>query len=177
MKTTSLSSIQQEEDFKTLCQMTTNLLELSEGELASRSRKKHLQVPRMVVSVVANMIDETHYNIIAKVINRDRNCINYYVNMHQSNYRTYPEYRDLFNKIYDKYDYIKKSKRTFEDIYHLREHLRSNGVHNSEKKQVLIKVVSGKVSVNVKTTYSDFSNKLELIRFAMQDCNYKLLIK
>jgi len=177
MKTTSLSNIQQEEDFKTLCQMTTNLLELSEGELASRSRKKHLQLPRMVVSVVANMIDETHYNIIAKGINRDRTCINYYVNMHQSNYRTYPEYRDLFNNIYDKYSNIKESKKTFDDKYRLKHHLISNNIKDSEKKQVKIQVKSGKISVNVNVSYQDFSKTLELISFAMQDCNYKLLIK
>ena len=177
MKTTSLFKVQQQEYFDALCQMTTNMLQLPEGSLASRSRKKHLQLPRMVVSVVASMVDETHYNVIAKGINRDRTCINYYVNMHKSNYRTYPEYRDLFNKIYDKYDNIKKSKRTFEDIIELRNHLSAHGVISSEKKQVLIKVTSGKVSVNIKTTYADFSNTLEKINFALTDCNYKLHIR
>ena len=177
MKTTSLSRIQQQAYFKTLCQMTTNMLELPEGSLASKSRKKHLQLPRMVVSVVAHMVDETHYNIIAKSINRDRTLINYYVNMHKSNYRSYPEYRDLFNKIFNSYSEIKKSKKTFEDMYHLRDHLRSNGVKHSDNPQTTIRVKSGKVGVDIKVSFKDFSNQLELISFALTDCNYKLLIK
>lgn len=177
MKTTSLSKIQQESYFKTLCQMATNMLELPEGSLSSKSRKKELQLPRMVVSVVSNMIDETHYNVIANGISRDRTCINYYVNMHKSNYRTYPEYRDLFNKIYNSYAEIKNSKRTFEDMYHLREHLRANGVRHSQTPQTTIRVKSGKISVDIKVSYRDFSSQLDLITLALTNCNYKLLIK
>ena len=176
MKKTSLSKIQQTSYFKTLCQMTTNILELEEGSLASKSRRKHLQVPRMVVSVVSKMVDDTHFDIIASGINRDRTLINYYMHMHKSNYRTYPEYRDLFNKIYNSYTEIKNSKRTFEDMYHLREHLRANGVKHSENPQTTIRVKSGKVSVDIKVSYRDFSNQLELINLGLTDCNYKLLI-
>ena len=176
MKTTCLSKIQQEDNFKALCQMTTNMLELEQGSLASKSMKRTLQLPRMVVSVVSNMLDETHYNVIAKGINRDRTLINYYVNMHKSNYRSFPEYRDLFNKIFNSYAEIKESKRTFEDMLHLRDHLRSNGVRNSENQQTTIRVKSGRVSVDVKVSYRDFSNQLELISFALTNCNYKLII-
>ena len=177
MKTTCLSKIQQEDNFKALCQMTTNMLQLEKGSLSSKSRNKELRLPRMVVSVVSNMIDETHYNVIANGISRDRTCINYYVNMHKSNYRTYPEYRDLFNKIYNSYAEIKDSKRTFEDMLHLRDHLRSNGVRNSENKQTTIRVKSGRVSVDVKLSFRDFSSQLELITLALTNCNYKLVIK
>jgi hypothetical protein len=174
MKMTSLSKVQQEEYFEALLDLTTNILELPEGSLASRSRKKHLQLPRMVVSVVANMIDETHYNVIAKGINRDRTSVNYYVNMHQSNLRSYPEYRNLFNDIYNKYLNIKKSKKTFIDILHLKNHLNSFGVKNSEKEQITIRIKSGDVSIDIKVSYLDLSFQLELINLAMKNCNYKL---
>lgn len=177
MKTTCLSRVQQEDNFKALCKMTTNMLELEEGSLALKSRKRELQLPRMVVSVVANMVDETHYNIIAKGIGRDRTLINYYIGMHKSNYRSFPEYRDLFNKIFNSYAEIKDSKRTFEDMYHLRDHLRSNGVRHSENPQTTIRVKSGKVSVDIKVSYRDFSNQYELITLALTNCNYKLLYK
>ena len=177
MKTTSLSRVQQESYFKTLCQLTTNMLELPEGSLATRSRKRAFQLPRMVVSVVANMVDETHYNVIAEGIKRDRTCINYYINMHKSNYRSFPEYRELFNKIYNSYAQIKNSKRTFEDMYHLREHLRANGVRHSENPKTTIRIKSGKVGVDIKVSYAEFSNTLEMINLALTDCNYKLLIR
>ena len=176
MKKTSLSKIQQKSYFKTLCQMTTNILELEEGSLSSKSRKKYLQVPRMVVSVVARIVDDTHFDVIAEGINRDRTLINYYMHMHKSNYRTYPAYRDLFNKIYNSYTEINLSKRTFIDMYHLREYLRGKGVNHSEKPQTTIRIKSGKVGVDIKVSFRDFSNTLELINLALTDCNYKLII-
>jgi len=171
---TSLSKVQQEEYFEALLDFTTNILELPEGSLASKSRKKHLQLPRMIVSVVANMIDETHYNVIAKGINRDRTSVNYYINMHESNLRGYPEYRNLFNDIYKKYLNLKQSKKTFIDILHLKNHLDSFGVKNSEKQQITLRIKSGKVGVNIKVSYLDLSFQLELINLAMKNCNYKL---
>ncbi len=113
--------MEQELNFKTLCQMTTNMLELPEGSLAQKSRRQELQIPRMVVSVVSKMVDNTHFDIIASGINRDRTLINYYMKMHKSNYRSFPKYRDMFNKIYNAYNDIQGAKRTFIDKYHLRE--------------------------------------------------------
>ena len=126
MKKTSLSKIQQKSYFKTLCQMTTNILELEEGSLSSKSRKKYLQVPRMVVSVVARIVDDTHFDVIAEGINRDRTLI--------------------------------------------------KGVNHSEKPQTTIRIKSGKVGVDIKVSFRDFSNTLELINLALTDCNYKLII-
>jgi transcription-repair coupling factor (superfamily II helicase) len=174
MKMTSLFKAQQEEYFNNLCQMVTNMLELPEGSLASKSRKKQLQVPRMVVSVVSNMLDETHFNIIANGINRDRSLIFYYMKMHKSNLRSYPEYRKLFNEVYNKYLNIKQSKKTFIDMLHLRHHLNSFGIKNSEKEQITIRIKSGEVGVDIKVSYLDLSFQLELINLAMKDCNYKL---
>ena len=89
--------MEQELNFKTLCQMTTNMLELPEGSLADKSRRQELQIPRMVVSVVSKMVDNTHFDIISSGIKRDRTLINYYMKMHKSNYRSFPKYRDMFN--------------------------------------------------------------------------------
>ena len=166
--------MEQELNFKTLCQMTTNMLELPEGSLADKSRREELQIPRMVVSVVSKMIDNTHFNIIASGINRDRTLINYYMKMHKSNYRSFPKYRDMFNKIYNAYKDIQGAKRTFADKYHLREHLRQGGVRHSTNPQTTIRVKSGKVKIDIKVSYRDFSNQLELCKLALTDCNYNI---
>tara|TARA_R100000700_G_scaffold23825_1_gene30720 strand:+ start:57 stop:566 length:510 start_codon:yes stop_codon:yes gene_type:complete len=168
--------MEQELNFKTLCQMTTNMLELPEGSLAYKSRREELQIPRMVVSVVSKMIDNTHFNIIASGINRDRTLINYYMKMHKSNYRSFPKYRDMFNKIYNAYKDIQGAKRTFADKYHLREHLRQGGVRHSTNPQTTIRVKSGKVKIDIKVSYRDFSNQLELCKLALTDCNYNINI-
>ena len=173
---TSLSKIQQEQDFKNLCKLTTNLLELPEGVLSSKSRKQELQTPRTVVSVVARMINETHQTVIAKELNRDRSLIYHYEKMHQSNYRTFPEYREIFNKIYNAYIDIQGAKRAFIDMYHLREHLRQNGIKHSSICQTTIRITSGEVGVDIKLSYRDFSDQLELINLALRDCKYNLEI-
>lgn len=152
-----LSKIKQQQNFKTLCKLTTNLLELPEGSLGSKSRKQHLQIPRTIVSVVARMVNETHQTIIAKELNRDRSLIYHYEKMHQSNYRTYPKYRDIFNKVYNAYTCIEGAKRTFIDMYHLRNHLKEYGVKNSAKGQTTIRITSGIVGVDIKLSYHDFS--------------------
>ena len=61
-----------EDNFKTLCNLTTSLVGLRKGSLSCKSRKQEFQIPRSVVSVISRMIDETHPNVIAKVLKRDR---------------------------------------------------------------------------------------------------------
>ncbi len=95
-----------EDNFKTLCNLTTSLMGLRKGSLAFKSRKSELQVPRAVASVVARMVDDTHPTIIAKEIKRDRVSVWHYEKMHQSNYRTFPKYRETFNKIYNAYNLV-----------------------------------------------------------------------
>jgi hypothetical protein len=164
------------DNFKTLCDLTTSLMGLRKGSLAFKSRKSELQIPRAVASVVARMVDDTHPTIIAKEIKRDRVSVWHYEKMHQSNYATWERYRDCFNKIYNAYTNIQGAKRTFSDMYHLRHHLREQGVKHSANPQATIKITSGDVGVDIKVSYRDFYNQLELCKLALRDCNYNLEI-
>jgi len=169
--------MKQEENFSNLCKMTTSLLELPEDSLAQKSRRQEFQIPRMVVSVVSKMIDNTHFDVISKGIKRDRTLINYYMKMHKSNYRSFPKYRDMFNKIYSAYKDIQGAKRTFIDKFHLLHHLRERNVEHSPNAQTTIRVKSGNIKVDIKVSYKDFSDQLELINLALKDCNYNIDIK
>jgi hypothetical protein len=162
------------DNFKTLCDLTTSLMGLRKGSLAFKSRKSELQIPRAVASVVARMVDDTHPTIIAKEIKRDRVSVWHYEKMHQSNYSTRERYRDCFNKIYNAYTNIQGAKRTFSDTFHLRHHLREQGVKHSANPQTTIKITSGDVGVDIKVSYKDFYNQLELCKLALRDCNYNL---
>ena len=164
------------DNFKTLCDLTTSLMGLRKGSLAFKSRKSEIQIPRAVASVVARMVDDTHPNIIAKEIKRDRVSVWHYEKMHQSNYSTWERYRDCFNKIYNAYTNIQGGKRTFTDMFHLRHHLREQGVKHSAKPQTTIKITSGDVGVDIKVSYKDFYDQLELCKLALRDCNYNLEI-
>tara|TARA_R100000734_G_C3319046_1_gene114122 strand:- start:2268 stop:2795 length:528 start_codon:yes stop_codon:yes gene_type:complete len=166
----------QEDNFKNLCDLTTRLVGLRKGSLAFKSRKQEYQIPRSVASVVARMIDETHRTIIAKELKRDRSLIYHYEKMHEFNYRSFPKYREVFNLVYNAYSSIQGSKRTFSDSRELEIYLRENGVSNSDKYQTIIKVTSGRAECNIRLSYKDFYNQLELCKFALTDCNYNLEI-
>jgi|TARA_R110002020_G_scaffold110222_8_gene254647 hypothetical protein len=166
----------EEMNFKILCDLTTNLVGLSKGSLSYKSRKQKYQVPRAVASVVARMIDETHRTTISKELKRDRSLIYHYEKMHESNYRTFPKYREVFNKVYNAYSNIQGSKRTFVDAKQLKIYLRDNGIENSEKHQTTIRVTSGRISTDIKVSYKNFYDQLEKCKFAMTDCNYNLEI-
>ena len=165
-----------EDNFKTLCNLTTSLMGLRKGSLSFKSRKSELQVPRTVAAVVSRMVDNTHRTIISKELKRDRSLIYHYEKMHTSNYASWKKYRDCFNKIYNAYTSIHDSKRTFTDMFHLRHHLREQGVKHSSICQTTIKITSGKVGVDIKVSYKDFYEQLELCKLALRDCNYNLEI-
>jgi hypothetical protein len=165
-----------EDNFKTLCKLTTRLLDLPEGALASRNRKVKYQVPRAVVSIIARIEDDIHRDIIAKIINRNRTSINHYERTHSSNYSSFPYYRDTFNKIYNAYVDIKETKKTFIDMYHLKEHLRKNGVKHSSNHQTTIRIIAGKFGTDIKVSYRDFYSQLENCKLALQDYQYEIEI-
>ena len=165
-----------EDNFKTLCNLTTSLMGLRKGSLAFKSRKSELQIPRAVASVVGRMVDDIHPTIIAKEIKRDRVSVWHYEKMHTSNYSTWERYRDCFNKVYNAYTNVLGKKRTFSDMYHLRQHLKGHDVKNSTKHQATIRIASGEVRVDIKVSYKDFYNQLDLCKLALRDCNYNLEI-
>ena len=166
----------EEINFKILCDLTTNLVGLRKGALSFKSREQKYQVPRAVASVVARMVDETHRTVIAKELKRDRSLVYHYERMHQSNYRSFPKYRETFNRVYNAYSNIQGAKRTFADENQLKDYLRENGVTNSEKHQTIIRIKSGRVEADIKVSYKDFYDMLEKCKFVMTDCNYNLEI-
>lgn len=166
----------EENNFKTLCNLTTSLMGLRKGSLAYKSRRSELQIPRAVASVVARMVDNIHPSIIAKQIKRDRVSVWHYEQTHQSNYSSYERYRNCFNKIYNAYTNVSVDKRTFTDLFHLKHHLKEHGVKDDINHQTTIKIMSGKVGLHVKVSYKNFYEQLGLCKLALQDCNYTLEI-
>ena len=100
--------------------------------------------------------------------------MNHYERCHSANYSSFPLYRDTFNKVYNAYADIKDAKLTFIDLYNLQEHLRKNGIHDSLKHQTTIRIVSGKFGKDVKVSYKDFYNQLELCKLALQNYQHEI---
>jgi hypothetical protein len=173
---TTLFKMEASKNFKNLCNLTTEIVGLEEGSLSCKSRKKKYQIPRAVASMVGIIKSGIHFTVIAAEINRDRSLIYHYQKNHKSEYKSYPEYRDLFNKVYKAYTSIQESKPCFTNADELREHLRVFGIYSNNNPQVKIKVISGKVSVMYKFSYQDFSGKLEIIKLALKeyDMDFKI---
>ena len=165
-----------QDNFKNLCDLTTSLMGLRKGSLSYKSRAQKYQVPRSVAAVVARMVDDTHPTVIAKEIKRDRVSVYHYERTHNSNYKSFPKYREIFNKVFNAYSNIKGSKKTFADLEHLRQYLRENCIIDSDNHQTTLRITSGKVVLDIKVSYKDFYNQLEKCKFALTDCNYNLEI-
>jgi len=167
------SKMTKEDNFKNLCNLTTSLLGLRKGSLSYKSRKQELQVARSIASVIARIEYKIPHSTIAKVINRDRTLIYHYEKNHKNNYSTFPKYRDIFNKVFNAFQSIEDSKKSFFDLQQLKDYLRKNEVFNSEKHQVTIRITSGKVGTDIKVSYRDFYNQLENVTLALQNFKYK----
>jgi hypothetical protein len=165
-----------EDNFKNLCNLTTNIMGLPKGSLAYRSRKIELQIPRAAASVIATM-DNIHCTVIAKVIKRNRSLIYHYNKMHSANYSSWEKYRNTFNQIYMAHTQLENAKKEFFDLQHLKEHLRNAGIYNSEKQQTIIRIKCGKIGTDVKVSFREFYNTLELCKLALQDYKYQIEIK
>ena len=169
-----LSKMNTEDNFKNLCDLTTSLVGLPKGSLALKTRKTEYQVPRMVAAMVARIEDETHRETIAKVLDRNRTSINHYERCHSANYSSFALYRETFIKVFNAYTEIKDAKLTFIDLYNLQEHLRKSGIHDSLKHQTTIRITSGKLGADVKVSYKDFYNQLELCKLALQNYQHEI---
>ena len=165
----------QKDNFKQICNLTTNVLGLRKGSLAYKSRRQELQIARMIAGVIARNEEGIKHKIIAEELNRDRSLIYHYEKSHIANY-TWEKYRDAYNKVYLCYHKLENSKNIFEDPYIMKEFLIKKGVKEHVKNEVQILVKSGKVGCTIKTSYMDFSNQLENIKLALNNTNYKFQI-
>jgi len=164
-----------EDNFKNLCNLTTSIMGLRKGSLSHKSRRTELQVPRAAASVIATM-DKVHCTVIAKVLNRNRSLIYHYNKMHNANYSSWEKYRTTFNQIYMAYTHLENAKKEFFDLQHLQDYLRKSGVIASDKHQTSIRIKCGKVGTDIKVSYREFYNQLELCKLALQDYRYEIEI-
>ena len=163
------------DNFIHICNLTTSVMGLPKGSLAYKSRKQNIQIPRMVAAVIGRIEEGISHTIIAEVINRHRASIYHYEKCHQGNY-TWEKYRDIFNLVYMTYKQIEQSKKVFIDKYYMKEFLLKNGVKENPKLEAQIMIKSGEVDIIINTSYMDFSNQLENIKFALREYKYEMQI-
>ena len=166
----------EEYNFKNLCDLTTSVLGLPKGSLALKSRKRPLQVARAIAGYIARSEEDIHRTTIGKVLNRNRSLIYHYENTHKGNYATCPVYRSAFNIIYKAYKDIGGTKEFFLDKDFMKSYLLKNGIKETLDFNVVLEVKSGQAVCEIKTSFFDFSNQLENVKFALKDYHYTIKI-
>ena len=161
------------QNFKNLCNLTTELVGLPKGSLSCKSRKHKYQVPRAVISMIARLEEDVHQTVIAKELNRDRSLIYHYEKMHQSNYRTYEKYRKTYIDVYIEYCNHIKQNKVFKTQSSFINYLAKHNICSSETYNTELYLRSGNFYVNLKLNYKDFYNVIEIIKFALKDYHYE----
>ena len=164
-----------EYNFKSICNLTTRVMGLPDGALASKSRKRPLQVARSISGYIARTEEDIDRKIIAKGLNRHRSLIYHYEKTHKQNYATCLIYRTAFNKIYKAYKDVSGTKEVFVDNDFMKHYLLKNGIVETLDPEVLLEIKSGQSVCVIKTSYMDFSNQLENVKFVLK--NYHFTIK
>ena len=163
----------QDENFKYLCNLTTDVVGLPKGSLACKSREQKFQVPRAVISMIARLEEDIHQTVIAKGLKRDRSLIYHYEKMHKSNYATFPKYRKTFIDVYIAYCNTKKQNKVFKTQKQFEDCLIENKIKSSETYQTIVHLRSGNFYIDLKLNFKEFYNVIEIIKFALKDYHYE----
>tara|TARA_R100001082_G_scaffold35561_1_gene18550 strand:+ start:4293 stop:4844 length:552 start_codon:yes stop_codon:yes gene_type:complete len=171
--------ITDEQDVNDLIKLSCQICEIDKEGLFGKSRLREYQLPRTVISNIARIDMKIHYNIIAKVLNRDRSSIYHYEKNHLEWYEVYKPYRRIFNKVYNAFTDLKYNLKKFPRPEDIKSFLLKKGVTEDINGKVLINIKCGDVETVMKTNYRNFSEHIELISLALNQDHYefKLSVK
>lgn len=166
----------EEINFKSICDLTTRVMGLPTGCLPYKNRSRNIQVARAAASYIAITEENIDRNTIAKVLNRDRTATYHYEYTHKKNFKHCSVYRDTFTKVYKEYMNVDVAKDLFVDSDHMKSYLLQNKVVESKNSNVKLEVKSCGIKCVVKTSYFDYLNQLENIKFALTNYHYTIKI-
>jgi len=109
------------DNFKHICNLTTNIMGLRKGSLSYRSRKQEIQLARNIAGVIG-IREGIKREVIAKHLKRHRTLIYHYEKQHKDWFGTksYPYYAKAYTKVFSAYQEIEDSRKQFTDKFHLR---------------------------------------------------------
>tara|TARA_R100001443_G_scaffold25529_1_gene38381 strand:- start:248 stop:772 length:525 start_codon:yes stop_codon:yes gene_type:complete len=172
----TLFKMTEELNFKAICDLTTNVLNMPKGSLSLRSRKRPLQVARSVAAYLGRSEEDIHRTIIGKVLNRDRSLIYHYEHRHKFLYRSCSLYRNTFSTVYKAYKDFDGEKDIFINGKLMKSHLLKEGIKECENSDVIIEVKSGEAVCQINTSFFKFSDELKKINLAMSNYHFNVKI-
>ena len=169
----------EKDNFEYICNLTTRVLGFTVDDLALKSRKRPLHIARAVAAYIGRTEELIHPKIIAKAFKRHRTLIYHYEHSHKANYASSEAYRNAFTKVYKAYKNLDDNMKIFLDGDFMKRYLLKNGVKESKadkNSRVILEVKSDKVKCKINTSYFDFSNQLEIIKFVLKNYHYTIKI-
>jgi hypothetical protein len=166
----------EEFNFKSICDITTRVMKLPTNSLSLKSRERHIQSARSVAGYIGLTEENTPRNIIAKVLCRDRTATYHYEHTHKKNYANCEIYRNTFNKVYKAYKSIEGDKDIFLDGEYMKSYLLKNGVREVKNPDVFVEIKSGQVKCIINTSYFEFHNQIEIVKFTLKNYHYTIKI-
>lgn len=169
----------EDDTVRNLVAIATEVMDLSEGAICSKSRKLEIQMPRMVVSNICRLEHGIHPEVIAHVLDRDRTSIYHYEKQHNDLEKWKP-YIETYFKVITRYaekNMIEKLK--FNTKEQLKEFLENEGIDfNVKNPQVTIEVKTHipRMSVEVPAIYSNFSDVVKDLKTLLQSYEHKIQI-
>ena len=143
-------------ELEQLCDIATNICNIPKGHLSNLG---------------------IHHKVIANYINKDRSSIYHYVKKHESDYASYPEYRNKFNEIYNAHTEMTKEKEEFKNESEILEFLAKRGIKNSKFPTMFITIKTENFAVNIGTTFRDFSNYYDICNESLKNYKVKISIR
>ena len=167
----------QKDKFIKLCLLAENTLEIPNGSLASSSREQQIVDARKAVAIIGHKEQSTPFDIMADVLKKNRTSFYYYINKERKTFAHNKPFRNTYLTVFKAYKNLDNNLNIFIDKRDMKEFLFRNGVKDhKDKYDFFIRVNSGDVSVDIKTTYFDYLDQEKRIKLALMDYKYDYII-
>lgn len=166
----------EEINFKYICDLTTEVMGLPIGSLAYKNRSRNIQTARSVAGYIGLIEENINRNIIALVLNRSRPATYHYERAHKKNFKHCIVYRNTFTKVYKKYKELDGEKSLFTSSKKIKKYLLKNKVYESRNSDIKLEVISGEAKCFIYTNYFDYLNQIKNINIAMENHECKINI-
>ena len=153
-------SITDQREVRSVLDKAVEVFKIPLPVLKGKTREQPVQIARMVVSNICRVANKIHYTNICPELNRDRTSVYHYEKMHESNFATFPKYRDAYNTLFDQLYSNPLPILTKPGIKNI---LKEAGIYGT-KGSISIIITSGLSSHSITETNGGFTKTVEALR-------------
>ena len=161
------------DNFKEVCDLTTRVLGLRKGTHRYSGRMQDITLCRLVAANIGRQEMKIKHTIIAKELNRHRSSIYYYEKEHEDKLVGWGKYRKAYLKVLKAYENLSDDKDFFVSDSQLEQHLKRYDLSDCDRHDMKIVITSGKAKTEIKSSVFKFSDKVKIIKLALNGYDFK----